>query len=118
MEAVLIPIAIALFGNKFIELLKYLRTRDWNGALTLLSLFVAGFVTLTLAAHSAATQYWTIPGTTIPLGMLDGGSLVLLGLMLTATGSTIYDYKKSLDGSDSAAQPKLFGPGRQTPPEG
>lgn len=114
MEAVLIPVAIALFANKIIEFLKYLRTQNWNGALTLICLFIAGFATISLAAHSAATQDWTVPGTTIPLDMLDWGSLALLGMLLTATGSTVYDFKKSLDSSDSAAQPKLFGP---TPPQ-
>ena len=52
-------------------------------------IFAAGFLALTLAAHAAVTEGTIIPGTNVALGLLDWASLLLLGLMITATGSTI-----------------------------
>ena len=107
MEQAVALLAIALLANKIIELIKYLRVKDWNAAVTLLTLFVAGVVALTLAAHASVTEHTIIPGTTVELGTLEFASLVLLGLMITATGSTIYDFKKSFDNTDSAKQPPM-----------
>ena len=115
MEQAVALLAIALLANKIIELLKYLTNKEYKSAATLLSLFGAGYAALTLAAHAKVTEAIVIPGTLTPLGMLDWASLLLLGLMITATGSTAYDFKKALDQTDSAAQPKLF-PGPQGPP--
>lgn len=108
MEQAIALLAIALLANKIIELLKQIRNKDVNGALTLISLFIAGVAALTLAAHAAVTEGTIIPGTGAALGSLDFASLVLLGLMITATGSTVYDFKKAVDSTDSAKQPPLL----------
>jgi hypothetical protein len=65
LENAIALLVIGLLANKIIELIKYLRVKDWNAAIT------------------------------------------LLGLMITATGSTVYDFKKAFDNSDSAKQPSL-----------
>jgi hypothetical protein len=107
LENAIALLVIGLLANKIIELIKYLRVKDWNAAITLLSLFVAGVVAVTLAAHASVTEHTIIPGTTVELGTLEFASLLLLGLMITATGSTVYDFKKAFDNSDSAKQPSL-----------
>jgi hypothetical protein len=107
MDNAIALLAVALLANKIIELLKDMRAGNWNGALTLLSLFVAGVAALTLAAHAMVTETMTIPGVEKQLGQLDFASLVLLGLMITSTGSTVYDFKKAFDQTDSARQPPL-----------
>lgn len=117
MENAVALLAIALLANKLIELLKGIRVRDWNRVVTLLVLFVAGFGALSLAAHAAVTEHMIVPGTLTEIGFLDWPSLALLGLMITATGSTLYDFRKAFDNTDSAAQPKLLPPSSQTPPQ-
>lgn len=109
MESAVALAAIALLGNKIIELFKYLRTKDWNGAITLLAVMAVGVIILALAANADVAETLIIPGTSITLGSLDAMSIVLLGLAGTSVGSTIYDYKKAFDGGDSAKQPPLTG---------
>jgi hypothetical protein len=116
MEDAIALLAIALLANKIIELLKYLKSKNWNGAITLVSLFIAGVVALNIAAHAAVTEHTVIPGTGIELGLLDFMSLLLLGLLITAGGSTIYDFKKAFDGSDTAKQPALTNMSHGDPP--
>lgn len=107
MEQAIALLAIALFANKIIELLKDIRAKDWNAALTLVCLFAAGVGALALAAHASVTMHTIIPGTNVELGQLEFASLMMLGLMVTSTGSTVYDFKKAVDNTDSAAQPPL-----------
>lgn len=108
MESFIVAAAIPFLAGKAIELLKYLKNKDWNGAVTLVSVWVAGIVALVIAAAAEVTETFVVPGTTIPLGSLDGPSLVLLGMTLTSITSTVYDFKKALDSTDSAKQPPLI----------
>lgn len=111
MEQVIALTAIAFLSNKIIELLKYLRTKDWNAAFTLAAVEVSGVVVMLLAAGAKVTETLVLPGTSEPIGSLDKASVVLLGLVMTSLSSTIYDFKKAFDSTDSAKQPPLLGPG-------
>jgi len=111
MEQALAFGTIGLLASKVIEMLKYLRNKDMNGAFTLAAVWIAGVVSTFLAAAAKVTETLVLPGTSIPLGTLDGASLVLIGLTLTSTIGTVYDFKKALDNGDSAKQPPLLGSG-------
>lgn len=101
--------AIGFLASKIIELVKYLKNKDWNGFVTLVSMWIAGVVVTVLAAVAEVTEALVLPGTSVPLGVLDGPSLVFLGATLSSVVSFAYDAKKAVDRSDSAKQPPLLG---------
>lgn len=107
MEQVVALAAITFFAGKCIEFLKYLRARDINGALTLISVMVAGVAAIFLGAASSVTKTLVIPGTAQALGDMNGAGKLFVGLVLTSLTSVVYDFKKAFDGNDSAKQPPL-----------
>ena len=114
MEQVIALTAIAFLGNKIIELLKYLRNKDWNAAFTLAAIEVTGVIVMLFAAAASVTETIVLPGTSAAIGSLDTASVVFLGLVITSLSSKLYDFQKAIDGGDSAKQPPLLGP--ETPP--
>lgn len=108
MEAVVIFAGLAFAINKTVSVIKALFARDTNTVVTQVVVWLVGFAGLSLAAHAAVTEAFALPGFTEPLGQLDAASLGLLAWILGATGSFAYDVKKAVDGSDSAAEPKLL----------
>lgn len=108
MESVVVFAGLAFAINKTVSVIKSLVNRDMNTVVTQVVVWAVGFGGLSLAAHSAVTEAFALPGFTQTLGSLDWGSLLLLAWILGSSGSFIYDIKTAIDGSDSAAEPKLL----------
>lgn len=96
--------AIALMW-KIVDFVKHVRVRDINAVVTQLAVWGAGVLVTFLLAGSDFAEGVSIGDTT--LGALNAASVVLVGLCLGASASVGYDFKRSLDNSDSAAQPAL-----------
>lgn len=108
MEQALILTSIAFLGNKIIELIKYLRARDMNAAVTLLAIHLTGVIVMLFAAAAKVTETLVVPGTSASIGDLDTASVIFMGLTFASLTSKLYDFQKAVDGSDSAAQPQLL----------
>lgn len=108
MEQALILTSIAFLGNKIIELIKYLRAKDMNAALTLVSIHITGVIVMLFAAAAKVSETLVIPGTSEAIGNLDTASVIFMGLTFASLTSKLYDFQKAVDGSDSAAQPQLL----------
>lgn len=108
MEQALILTSIAFLGNKIIELIKYLRARDTNGAVTLLSIHITGVLVMLVAAEAEITETLVIPGMTQAIGTIDLLSVIFIGLVFSSLTSKLYDFQKAVDNSDSAVQPSLL----------
>lgn len=108
MEAVVVFAGLAFAINKTVSVIKALFNKDVNSVVTQVVVWAVGFGGLSLAAHAAVTSAFALPGFTQPLGDLDAASLGLLAWILGATGSFAYDLKKAVDGTDSAAEPRLL----------
>jgi hypothetical protein len=108
MEAVVIFAGLAFAINKTVSVIKGLLNKEWNTVVSQAVVWVVGFVGLSLAAHAAVTEAFALPGFTEPLGSLDAASLGLLAWVLGSTGSFAYDFKKAIDGSDSAVESKIL----------
>lgn len=106
MEFVAITVLGALVW-KFVDFLKYLKNHDWNAVLTMLSVWVAGVVAVLLFAHSDFASLVSVGSAT--LASLGTVSQVIIGLSATSLMSVGYDFKKSLDNTDSAKTPSLMG---------
>jgi hypothetical protein len=103
---------IVLLGTalySFVNLVKYLKSGDWNGTLTLLGAALAGVGAIALAAHSDATAHLQLVDGGAPLGLLDGGSQVLLGIVFGGLAAGIADFRKAFDNSDDSTKPPLVG---------
>lgn len=93
-----------------VNLLKYLRARDWNGVVTLLVAAVIGIGIACWMANSDLTETLTPIEGGVPLKDMDFGSLALFGIALSSTFSVVTDFRKAFDASDSAAKPSLLPP--------
>ena len=110
MEQIAILLGLAFAINKTVSVIKALLSKDFNTPVTQLVVWVVGFVGITLAAHAQVTSALLVPGLEAPLGSLDASSLVLLAWILGSSGSFAFDFKKAVDGTDSAAEPSLLTP--------
>lgn len=72
--------------------------------------WVAGIIVIALAAHAQVAAGIVMPGFSQPLGDLDFGSVVLIGLVTASFGSTLVDVKQAIDNTDSASKPSLLPP--------
>lgn len=102
-----VPLVAALALTwKIVDFIKQLRVRDWNAAVTQAAVWVAGVLVIWLLAGTDFASGVKIGN--MVLSHLNAASLVLVGLSVGASGSVAYDFKRALDGSDSAAQPALL----------
>jgi hypothetical protein len=111
-----VPILVlGLVIYTLMNLVKYLRARDWNGIITLLTGWLVGFLAVWLFGSTDWGQTLTVGGTKT-LDLLSIGEKVIVGLVVVSAGSVLFDFKKSFDNSDSASTPPLVGPPK--PPAG
>ena len=101
-------IVLATLATKIIDVLKYLQARDWNGVFTQVSVWAAGVIVIFMAAQAQAFEGVQVPSIDQALGLLDFWSLVIVGLSITSLLSTVYDFKKAIDNTDSASVPALL----------
>ena len=99
-------LALAALVMSLINFGKYVRGADWNGAGTQLVAWAAGVLAVILTAATDWADGIEVGGQA--LSSLNAASLILIGLTIASTGSLLTEFKKALDGSDSAAKPDLF----------
>jgi hypothetical protein len=110
MEPLLLLLGLAFAANKIVSVIKSLASPDKNTALTQLLVWVIGLFVLILAGNASVTEHLVVPGLSEPLGDLDFASYVIVTLITGSSGSVVYDFKKALDNTDSAGEPRLLEP--------
>jgi hypothetical protein len=102
-----VPLLAALaFAWKLVDWVKQIRVKDVNAVVTQASVWVAGVFVVFLLAQSDFSHAIRIAGG-IPLDRLNAWSLILVGLTVGSSASVGYDFRRSFDNTDSAAQPSL-----------
>jgi hypothetical protein len=101
-------VAVGTLVFTVVNFLTYLRSRNWNGALTQLIAWVAGVVGIVLAAHSQYASQITFG--TQKLSGASWWTQVFLGLIATSLLSTFNELKKAIDSTDSAKKAPLLPP--------
>lgn len=114
MEPLLLLLGLAFAANKIVTVIKYLASSNKNAAITQLVVWAVGFVILLLAGNATVTEDLVVPGLSEPLGDLDFGSFLIVALITGSSGSVVYDFKKAIDRTDSAAEPNLLAPPNET----
>lgn len=92
------------------NLIRYLRALDWNGTVGIILAWGMGFGIAEWAANSAITAKLELVTGAPALGLMDVGSLALLGLGLGSAGGAFADFLKSRDNTQSAVKPLLVEP--------
>lgn len=109
MEPLIVLAGLAFLANKIVSTLKYLLTPEKRkDGFTQLVVWVVAVAVMGLASMAEVTETFVVPGTTQPLGDLDFWSLLIVGLMAGSGGSVVYDFRKAIDNTDTAAEPALF----------
>ena len=107
---------LAAIVVKFIDWLKQLQNKDWNGALTQLAVWVVGTVVILVAAQSQLASGIVVFD--IRLGSLSVWDCVLAGLALGSSGSVGWQTIGNIGGGALEVRHPLF-PAlckRQVPP--
>lgn len=106
-------VAVGTLVFTFVNFLTYLRSKNWNGALTQLIAWVAGVLGIVIAAHSQYASQITFG--TQKLSGASWWTEVFLGLIATSLLSTFNELKKAIDSTDSAKKAPLFPPAPPAP---
>lgn len=93
----------------FVRLLANART-NVSAIVTQAVAWLVGIGAVWLASSAAVTKAIVLPGTSAALGTLDGGSIVLVGLLAASLASFGVDLKAAIDNTDSAKMPPMIGP--------
>jgi multisubunit Na+/H+ antiporter MnhB subunit len=97
--------AVGTLVFTFVNFLTYLRSANWNGALTQAIAWAAGIAAMMIAAHTQFASQITFG--TEKLSRMNWQSQAFLGLIATSILSTVNEVKKAIDGTDSARKAKL-----------
>lgn len=97
------------FIVKLVSFFKYLSAKKWREVITQAIVWGSGLAAVWIFSLSKFTKSITIGDGGVTIGHLDTGAKILLGLTIASVGSFAYDFKKALDGSDSAGEPPLGG---------
>lgn len=106
------PIAVlAIIGAmtwSAVALLKHLTNKEYTEAVTLIVIVLVGVAVTFLVAASNFADGVEVNGHA--LGSLNAASLVMVGYAATSVLRSVYEFKKSFDGSDSAKESQLIPP--------
>lgn len=116
--ALTVALLMAALGLKITDFVKYIvsairdkddaRTDSINGIVTLLASSILGVLVVQFMLKPSAWGDEIMIGEE-PLKDLGLGSTLIFGIVFTALASTLYDFKKAVDGQDDAKKPKLVG---------
>jgi len=106
-------VAVALLGalaSKVVDFLKFLSAKDWNAAVTQLTVWVAGYATVLLFAASAFGKGMTFSNgdSSISLADMNGFTVLIIGLSAASIFSVANDIRASIDSTDSSKKPPLI----------
>lgn len=100
-------IVMAALVLKLMSLLKYITNKQWKDAFTLLGAWTIGVVVAFLFKLSSFAAQIPVGDTTLA-DLKGGADIIIFGVSIAAVGGVVYDHKKALDNTDSAAEPSLL----------
>lgn len=99
-------VAMLLLVTKVVDFLRYARSRDTNGVVTQLIVWVGGILVVLLVARTTWANGITVGDR--PLNYLDIWSQIFAGLTIGSGASFAKDLTKSIDNHNSSAIPTLL----------
>lgn len=98
--------ALAALIIQFTNMLRFVRGSDWNGVVTLGCAWLAGIGAVLLFSASQMGDTWSI--NEIPLDAMTFWTKVLVGLLISSSGSTVWDTLRAIDRTGTTTRPKLL----------
>jgi hypothetical protein len=99
--------SLAALVIAFVNLVKFVRGKDWNSAITQVVVWVVAVLLVVLVAHSDFGN--TLSWGNRTLDSMNVASQVLVGLFFGSSATVINEFKKAIDNSDTAVKPPLTG---------
>lgn len=96
--------------NKFTDFLKSVVNKETNTYVTQIIVWVAAIAGVFLVAASQFASGVQITDT-LSLDNIDTVTKVIVGLLIGSGASSLFDFKKAIDGTDSAVVTKLLSGG-------
>lgn len=106
-------LALLALVKKLVDFSKYVTNKDLNGALTQIWSWLVGIAVVWVFSETSWADQIVVGG--VSLAGASFAVIVVVGLTVGSAGSVLTDVVKGIDGSDSAAMPKLL-PGAQDGP--
>lgn len=89
------------------NLVRYLKAKDWNGSAGIVLSFLIGWAAVAVCAHAGVTEHLVLVQGQPELGLIDGWSILLLGIGVGSLGPVTVDFFKSRDNTQTAGKPPL-----------
>lgn len=105
MEAITL-VALVTLMKKVVDTFKYVTNRNINALVTQVVTWATGVLLVWIATAADITADLAIFGQTF--GDLNGGSIILGGMIFSSAASVVYDLQASNDNADTAATPPLL----------
>lgn len=86
---------------KVMDLLKFVEQKDWRAVRNQVEVMVLGVIALFVLAQTDFAQFVPIAHD-FTLATVNGWSIAWIGLSVASVGSVGYDFKKSVDNTDTA----------------
>jgi hypothetical protein len=103
-------VLLGSLGFMLVNLVKYVRARDWDPAITTILVWLVGFILVALAAHTSLTENTPVPGLAgVTFGSIDTWGQVLLGASILSVLGVVDKALKAIDNTRSSAGPSLLG---------
>jgi succinate dehydrogenase/fumarate reductase flavoprotein subunit len=99
-------LALGLVVKTAMDILRYLRGRDWNGAGSLLIVWLGGFGAAVLFAATDFADSIVVGD--MSLGNLNAASLVVFGLVIGSVAANGNELLGAIDQNRSTAKPHLI----------
>lgn len=106
-------VALGLVVKTTIDILRYLKGSDWNGAFTLIAAWIAGFGAAALFGQTAWADSLVIGDQN--LGNLNIASLIVFGLTLGSVGAFANEFNAARDDNRNTSKPHLVSGDAPTP---
>lgn len=109
-SSVFVPVSIVAVGITLVNVLKYLRARDWNAVATTVAVFVILFLVLWLYGNSVYGAGQVLPGSPVPLEDMALDDVLIAALAFTGPAIVTWDLFGAVDNSRTSEKPPLLPP--------
>lgn len=109
-DSVFAPISLIAVVIAGVNLLKYIRARDWNAVVTYVAVFIVLVLVLWLYGNSEFGRSAVLPGSAIPLENFGFADLLIAGLAYSGPAIVTWDLFGAIDNSRTTNTPPLLPP--------
>jgi hypothetical protein len=108
MEAITPILLLGLAGKALLDLILYVRGKDWSAVTTIAGAWIIGIVLTWLFGESSLGAGSVIPGLGLTFGDMNAADVVFVGFLMSGLASGVTEFFKSRDGTRTTAKPDIL----------